>query len=44
MGKNTATSWLSMVKKAFRSPGKDYEKKSSRRREECGHQEEDEMV
>ncbi|MBA0593532.1 protein IQ-DOMAIN 18 [Gossypium raimondii] len=41
MGKNTATSWLSMVKKAFRSPGKDYEKKSSRR-EECGHQEEDE--
>ncbi|KAG8476431.1 hypothetical protein CXB51_033316 [Gossypium anomalum] len=42
MGKNTATSWLSMVKKAFRSPGKDYEKKSSRRREECGNQEEDE--
>ena len=43
MGKKTATSWLSIVKKAFRSPAKDNEKKSSRRREEC-EQEEDEKV
>ncbi|XP_039022813.1 protein IQ-DOMAIN 1-like [Hibiscus syriacus] len=41
MGKNTATSWLSMVKKAFRSPAKDNEKMSSRRREECGQEEEE---
>ncbi|KAL4384747.1 hypothetical protein GQ457_15G011390 [Hibiscus cannabinus] len=41
MGKNTATSWLSMVKKAFRSPAKDNERKSSRRREECGQEEEE---
>ncbi|KAK8489097.1 hypothetical protein V6N13_046834 [Hibiscus sabdariffa] len=41
MGKNTAASWLSMVKKAFRSPAKDNEKRSSRRREECGQEEEE---
>ncbi|XWS48730.1 hypothetical protein CRYUN_Cryun13aG0101300 [Craigia yunnanensis] len=38
MGKKTATSWLSIVKKAFRSPAKDNEKKSSRR-EECEQEE-----
>ncbi|XP_022737301.1 protein IQ-DOMAIN 1-like [Durio zibethinus] len=43
MGKKTATSWLSIVKKAFRSPAEDNEKKSCRRREEC-EQEEDEKV
>ncbi|XP_022754262.1 protein IQ-DOMAIN 1-like [Durio zibethinus] len=42
MGKKTVTSWLSIVKKAFRSPAKDYEKKSSRRREEECEQEEEE--
>ncbi|KAE8662007.1 MICROTUBULE ORGANIZATION 1 family protein [Hibiscus syriacus] len=41
MGKNAAASWLSMVKKAFRFPGKDNEKRSSRRREECGQEEEE---
>ncbi|KAL4348788.1 hypothetical protein GQ457_17G022770 [Hibiscus cannabinus] len=41
MGKNTAASWLSMVKKAFRSPAKDNEKRSSRRREESGQEEEE---
>ncbi|GMJ06303.1 IQ-domain 18 [Hibiscus trionum] len=34
MGKSTASSWLSMVKKAFRSPAKDNEKRSGGRREE----------
>ncbi|XWS61515.1 hypothetical protein CRYUN_Cryun07bG0131700 [Craigia yunnanensis] len=41
MGKETATSWLSIVKKTFRSPAKDNEKKSSRRREECEQQEDE---
>ncbi|OMO79879.1 IQ motif, EF-hand binding site [Corchorus capsularis] len=42
MGKKATTSWLSIVKKAFRSPAKDNEKKSSRRREESELQEEEE--
>ncbi|XWS38140.1 hypothetical protein CRYUN_Cryun19dG0104700 [Craigia yunnanensis] len=42
MGKKTVTSWLSIMKKAFRSPAKDDEKKSSRRREEECEQEEEE--
>ena len=44
MGKKTVTSWLSIMKKAFRSPAKDNEKKSSRRREEECEQEEEEKV
>ncbi|XVE64589.1 hypothetical protein DITRI_Ditri07aG0112700 [Diplodiscus trichospermus] len=42
MGKKTVTSWLSIVKKAFRSPAKDNEQKCSRRREEEYEQEEEE--
>ncbi|XVF12857.1 hypothetical protein REPUB_Repub08aG0156000 [Reevesia pubescens] len=41
MGKKASTSWLSIVKKAFRSPAKDNEKKNSRRREECELEEEE---
>ncbi|KAF9673105.1 hypothetical protein SADUNF_Sadunf11G0114100 [Salix dunnii] len=41
MGKKGGTSWLTMVKRAFRSPSKENEKKSSRRGEEHD-QEEDE--
>ncbi|XP_021290128.1 protein IQ-DOMAIN 1-like [Herrania umbratica] len=41
MGKKAASSWLSMVKKALRSPAKDNEKKSSRRRDECDQEEEE---
>ncbi|XWS50174.1 hypothetical protein CRYUN_Cryun12cG0066500 [Craigia yunnanensis] len=42
MGKKTVTSWLLIVKKAFRSPAKENKKKSSRRREEECEQEEEE--
>uniref|UniRef100_A0A5B7C0A3 DUF4005 domain-containing protein n=1 Tax=Davidia involucrata TaxID=16924 RepID=A0A5B7C0A3_DAVIN len=43
MGKKGATSWLTVVKRAFRSPTKDSEKKSSSkiRREELGQEEEE---
>ncbi|KAI3439789.1 DUF4005 domain-containing protein [Psidium guajava] len=40
MGKTSGTSWLTKVKRAFRSPAKDNEKRNGRR-EECG-QEDDE--
>lgn len=40
MGKKSGTSWLTVVKRAFRSPAKGNEKKSSRRREE--HEQDDE--
>lgn len=43
MGKNGGNSWLNAVKKAFRSPSKDSEKRSSRRREE-NEQEDEEKV
>ena len=40
MGKIGGNSWLNAVKKAFRSPTKDNEKRSSRRREENEQEEE----
>lgn len=43
MGKIAGSSWLTAVKRAFRSPTKDNEKRSSRRREE-NEQEEEERV
>ncbi|XWS76816.1 hypothetical protein CRYUN_Cryun01aG0209900 [Craigia yunnanensis] len=43
MGKNGGTSWLTAVKRAFRSPTKEsHDKRSNRRREEPDQQEEDE--
>ena len=42
MGKKGGSSWLTVVKRAFRSPTKDNEKKSSRRREEHELEEEEE--
>ncbi|XP_031262780.1 protein IQ-DOMAIN 1-like [Pistacia vera] len=41
MGKKNGTSWLTIVKRAFRSPTKENEKKSSRRREEHEQEEEE---
>ncbi|XP_042517817.1 protein IQ-DOMAIN 17-like [Macadamia integrifolia] len=41
MGKKGGTSWLTAVKKAFRSPTKDNESKSSRRREDHEQEEEE---
>lgn len=43
MGKTGGSSWLTVVKRAFRSPTKENEKRSSRRREE-NEQEEEEKV
>ncbi|KAJ4728033.1 Protein IQ-DOMAIN like [Melia azedarach] len=42
MGKKGGTSWLTAVKRAFRSPTKESDKKSSRQRREEYEQEEDE--
>ncbi|KAM7499825.1 hypothetical protein LguiA_024239 [Lonicera macranthoides] len=42
MGKIGGSSWLNVVKKAFRSPTKDNTKRSSRRREEHEHEHEHE--
>lgn len=42
MGKKGGSSWLTAVKRAFRSPTKDNEKKSSRRREDHELEEEEE--
>ena len=46
MGKIGGSSWLRVVKRAFRSPTKEasHEKSSSRRREEHAEQEEEEKV
>ncbi|KAI6701934.1 hypothetical protein NL676_011070 [Syzygium grande] len=41
MGKKGGTSWLTRVKRAFRSPAKDDEKRNGRRREECGQEDEE---
>ncbi|GMJ13620.1 IQ-domain 17 [Hibiscus trionum] len=41
MGKIGGNSWLTAVKKAFRSPTKENQKRSSRRREDNEHEEED---
>ncbi|KAI8569911.1 hypothetical protein RHMOL_Rhmol02G0314600 [Rhododendron molle] len=41
MGKKGGTSWLTVVKRAFRSPSKNEDKKSSRRREENEQEEEE---
>jgi len=43
MGKIGGSSWLTAVKRAFRSPSKENGKRSSRRREE-NEQEEEEKV
>lgn len=43
MGKIGGSSWLSAVKRAFRSPSKENDKRSSRRREDH-EQEEEEKV
>uniref|UniRef100_A0A6N2KVM7 DUF4005 domain-containing protein n=1 Tax=Salix viminalis TaxID=40686 RepID=A0A6N2KVM7_SALVM len=40
MGKKSGTSWLTIVKRAFRFPSKENEKRSSRRREEHYQEEE----
>ncbi|GKU87865.1 hypothetical protein SLEP1_g2197 [Rubroshorea leprosula] len=42
MGKKGGTSWLTAVKRAFRSPTKDTDKRSNRRREDHDHEEEEE--
>lgn len=44
MGKKGGSSWLTAVKRAFRSPSKDSEKKSSRRKVEHQQEEEEEKV
>ncbi|KAK3228195.1 hypothetical protein Dsin_008057 [Dipteronia sinensis] len=41
MGKKSGSSWLTIVKRAFRSPTKESEKKSSRRREDQEPEEEE---
>ncbi|WOK95201.1 protein IQ-DOMAIN 1-like [Canna indica] len=41
MGKKGSSSWLTAVKRAFRSPSKDSEKKTSRQREEPEQEEEE---
>lgn len=43
MGKKGGTSWLTVVKRAFRSPTKENEKKTSRRREEPDQEEEEKV-
>ncbi|KAK7349383.1 hypothetical protein VNO77_06710 [Canavalia gladiata] len=40
--KGSSSSWLTAVKRAFRSPTKDGDKRSSRRREECDQEEDEE--
>lgn len=42
MGKKGGTSWLTAVKRAFRSPSKESEKRCSKQRREDQEQEEDE--
>ncbi|OIW02278.1 hypothetical protein TanjilG_11172 [Lupinus angustifolius] len=42
MGKKGSSSWLTAVKRAFRSPTKDSDKRSSRRREDYDHEEDEE--
>lgn len=42
MGKAGASSWLTAVKRAFRSPTRESDKRSSRRREETEQEEEEE--
>lgn len=42
MGKKGSSSWLTAVKRAFRSPTKDSEKRSGRRREDCDQEEDEE--
>lgn len=44
MGKKNGTSWLAIVKRAFRSPTKEEEKKISRRREEPEQEEEEKVI
>lgn len=44
MGKTGGSSWLGLMKKAFRSPVKDNDMRSSRRREEAEQEEEEEKV
>lgn len=44
MGKKGSSSWLNAVKRAFRSPTKDSDKKSGRRREDCDQEEDEEKV
>ncbi|XP_045788265.1 protein IQ-DOMAIN 17-like [Trifolium pratense] len=42
MGKKGSSSWLTAVKRAFRSPTKDSDKRSARRREDCDQEEDEE--
>lgn len=44
MGKVGGTSWLAAVKRAFRSPTKDNEKKSCRRREDREPEDEEKVL
>lgn len=44
MGKKGGTSWLTVVKRAFRSPSKNEDKKSSRRKEENEQEEEEQVI
>jgi hypothetical protein len=44
MGKKGSSSWLTAVKRAFRSPTKDSDKRSARRREDCDQEEDEEKV
>lgn len=42
--KGSGSSWLTAVKRAFRSPTKDSDKRSGRRREDCDQEEDEEKV
>jgi len=42
--KGSGSSWLTAVKRAFRSPTKDTDKRSGRRREDCDQEEDEEKV
>ncbi|OIW04569.1 hypothetical protein TanjilG_20925 [Lupinus angustifolius] len=42
MGKKGSSSWLTAVKRVFRSPTKDSDKRSSRRKEDCDQEEDEE--
>ena len=44
MGKKGGSSWLTAVKRAFRSPTKETDKKSGRRREDHDQEEDEEKV
>ena len=44
MAKKSSSSWLTIVKRAFRSPTKENEKRSSKRRDEHDQEEEEKVT